>query len=144
MDSSHLIRHFYEVMTEQEKIKLKSLNILKNGVIHRTNRNNFKKNYSISFPLTISVHNIPTIPGARETREQRETRESRENRATRIFHPIKEIQMEYIAAFSREVFSPIKYFPNGNNLITTVNNRLYSSNVNSIKAKRIITKNTKV
>jgi len=50
LDTSVLIRHFYDVMTEQEKIKLKSLNILKSGIIHhRTNKNPLKKLLSI-FP----------------------------------------------------------------------------------------------
>jgi hypothetical protein len=145
LDTTVLIRHFYEAMTEQEKIKLKSLNILKSGVIHhRSNKNPLKKNYSVSFPLTMSVNNIPILPASRESRDVRESRESRESRAARIFCPIKEIQMEYLASLNRDSLSPINYFQNG---ITSINAQHLplSSNVSStIKAKRIITKSTKV
>jgi hypothetical protein len=63
-------------MTEQEKIKLKSFNILKNGVIHKHNRNCFKKNYSTNILLSrvLSVtnnnkdNNTNTISGTNATK----------------------------------------------------------------------------
>jgi len=47
-DPNILIKYFYNVvMTEHEKIKLQSLNILKNGVMSKHNKSNkYKKNYS--------------------------------------------------------------------------------------------------
>jgi hypothetical protein len=47
-DPNILIKYFYNViMTEHEKIKLQSLNILKNGVISKHNKcNKYKKNYT--------------------------------------------------------------------------------------------------
>jgi len=132
-------------MTEQEKIKLKSLNILKSGIIHhRTNKNPLKKNYSVSFPLTMSVNNIPMLHAGREAREQREARETRESRAARIFCQIKEIQMEYLATFNTDSLSPLKYFPIGINPINAKHLPHSTTGNSTIKPKRIITKNSKV
>ena len=143
MDSNTLISHFYEVMTEQEKVKLKSLNILKSGVMHRTNRNSHKKNYSVSFP--ISPDNIKTD--------------------TRVFYPVKEIQMEFISTTSsaikttmkttREIYSSSvhtvhsiqsvsinKYYIQSTT--TPGNSKFNNTNlINVIKPKRIITSITK-
>lgn len=165
LDPDTLINYFYEIMTEQEKIKLKSLNILKNGVVHHKNKtNSYKKNYSISYPsinlsqsysLTNSLINNSTNINLNHfnnalsitgniTKDSYNTNYYNYNTKKKlILYQINEIQMEYLPQSSNQFYSPLKYntqiISNSthNHKCNTIN--LNNSNSNIIKAKKIIT-----
>jgi hypothetical protein len=153
-------------MTEQEKIKLKSLNILNNGVVHHKNKsNNYKKHYSTSFlPLSQtyqinnshinSVKNIHSInlnqfsnsSNINKVKDSQKSNSSTNyyNKNKYSFYPIKEIQMEYLPQDTNQYYSPIKYHNTQivshsahNHKFTSLN--LNNTNSNIGKAKKIIT-----
>ncbi len=124
-------------MTEQEKIKFKSLNILKDGVLtnNKTNKNSYKKNYSISFPVTNLSINLdrsfsnPSLPKLSLTKEIKKDK---------IFCAIKEIEVQYLATSSQ---SREKALTSSNIMEPKI--KLTNYNL-PIKTKRLITKATKV
>jgi hypothetical protein len=88
IDPFSLIKYFYDAMTEHEKIKLKSFNILKsNTVINKTNRNNYKKHFSFTLQRTQTKTSYCLNSNTN-------LNTSTLNNTT--FYPIKEIQIEYL------------------------------------------------
>ena len=61
-DPNILIRYFYDlIMTEHERIKLQSLNILKNGALNKHSKcNKYKKNYSSVLLLPRQIQFTPS------------------------------------------------------------------------------------
>ena len=130
-DPSLLINYIYEIMTEQEKIKFKSLNILKSGVLGKSNKNCNKKNYSISFPVTSISLNLDR--SFSNTSFPNLCLEKKEN----LYCAIKEIEVQFLATKHRE-----KSLSSSTNLLEP---KLKLNNYNlQIKSKRLLSKATKV
>jgi hypothetical protein len=130
-DPSLLINYIYEIMTEQEKIKFKSLNIIKSGVLSKPNKNCNKKNYSISFPLTsISLNLDRSFSNSSFPKLSLEKKEI-------VFCEVKEIEVQFLATKSRE-----KSISSSSSLLEP---KLKLNNYNlQIKSKRLLNKATKV
>ena len=133
-DPSLLINYIYETMTEQEKIKFKSLNILKSGVMNSKHKNCNKKNYSICFPITNISLNLDrsfsnaSLPDLSIKKQMKESL---------VLHAIKEIEVQFLATKNRKTALSAS-----SNIVET---KLKLNNYNlPIKSKRIISKVTKI
>jgi hypothetical protein len=141
-DAHVLIKYLYEIMTEYEKIRLKSFNIVKNTeVINKHNKNNLKKYYSLNLSMIRSLSNNMNANSLNLTNTSCSLKRTSLISNTvaqpvkNLFIHIKEIELEFI---SKNLINKLPIMCNKN----YVKNKFYNILTN-IKRKNEITNNIK-